>query len=315
MKKIYILGSYFYGYEKEIINEIQKKYEVIFINYRLNIIEFFMCKILFKKFQSFLINRKIRKNFKDKNIDVLLFIGGEELHKETLLYLQENYKIKKYILYLWDNIERVKTFKEIYMYFDKIYSFDNKDCKKYNLCYRPTFYSNRLEKLKNKIFKENINIFFIGIYRKNRLKIVEKMYANENFIYLYYPKLFFYLLKILRKDEFIGIDKKYINFQPIKKEKYNEIFKNSKYILDIPEKNQTGLTQRILDALFLGKKIITTQKSISEENFYNPNNILIIESYEDIKKSDYFFKTEYEKIPNEIINYYSIENWVKDILE
>lgn len=314
MRKIYILGSYFYGYEKEIINELEKKYEVIFVNYRLNIFEFFICKIFGKKFKEFIINQKIKKKLENQLIDFLLVIGGQDLYKKNMLYIIKNNRIRRKILYLWDNIERVKNFQEIQGFFDKIHSFDYKDCEKYNLSYRPTFYSKRLEKLKNKELEENINIFFIGIYRKNRLDIVKKMYKDENFIYLYYSKLFFYLLKLLKEEEFIGIDEKYINFQPVKKEKYNEIFKRSKYILDIPEKNQTGLTQRILDALFLGKKVITTQKSISEEKFYNPNNILIIESYEDIKKSDYFFKTEYEEIPNEIINYYSIGNWVKDIL-
>lgn len=315
MKKVYILGSHFYGYEKEIINGFKKNYKVVFINYRLNTLEFFICKIFGKRFKEFIINQKIKKNLKNQLIDFLLVVGGQDLYKKNILYIIKNSIIRKKILYLWDNIERVKNFQEIQGFFDRIYSFDYKDCEKYNLNYRPTFYSKRLEKLKNEDLEEDINIFFIGIYRKNRLNIVKKMYKDENFIYLYYPKLFFYLLKLLKKEEFIGIDKKYINFQPIKKEKYNEIFKRSKYILDIPEENQTGLTQRILDALLLGKKVITTQKSIVKEKFYNDNNILIIKNYEDIEKNDYFFKTKYKKITSEIINYYSIEKWIKDVLE
>lgn len=315
MKKIYILGSSFYGYEQEIINELKKKYDVTFINYRLNLFEFFLCKILGKKVKKIIIKQKLKQKLKQKMIDIILVIGGQEIYKENILYLKKNYEVKKYILYLWDNIDRVKNFNEIYKFFDKVYSFDYTDCEKYNLNYRPTFYSSRLKEVKYKNLEQNIEIFFIGIYRKNRLDIVKHLNNNKNFIYLYYSKLFFYLLKFLKNKEFLDVDKKYINFQPIKKEKYNEIFKHSKYILDIPEKNQAGLTQRILDALFLEKKIITTQKNIIKEKFYNKDNILIIEKYEDIKDHDYFFKTEYRTIDKEIIEYYSIESWARDILK
>lgn len=315
MKKLCILGSHFYGYEKEMVNEFKKKYKVKFINYRLNTFEFLFSKIFGIKIKNFIINRKLKQNLEDKEIDVLLIIGGQELDSNNFIYLKKNYNIKKYILYLWDNIERVKNFENISSFCDNIYSFDKKDCKKYNLKYRPTFYSKRLEKLKNSDFKESIDIFFVGIYRKNRLDIVKELYGEKNYIYLYYPKIFFYLLKFLKREEFKKINSKYINFQPIKKEDYNELFKKSKYILDIPENNQSGLTQRILDSLFLNKKIITTQKSLLEEKFYNENNILLIESYEDIYKNKIFFEKEYEIISNEIVHYYSIEKWAEDILK
>ena len=114
------------------------------------------------------------------------------------------------------------------------------------------------------------------------------------------------------KKDFKNI-RDYINFLPITREKYNEIFMQSKYIMDIPEENQTGFTQRVLDAIFLEKKVITTQKNISEESIYNPNNILIIEKYEDIEKNKDFFKKKYKKISKYERNNTSRRKWDKTL--
>ncbi|KDE62667.1 hypothetical protein FUSO5_09340, partial [Fusobacterium necrophorum BFTR-1] len=202
---------------------------------------------------------------------------------------------------------------EIREYFDKILSFDYSDCIKYGFRYRPAFYSSRLKKIDN--FQPEINLFFIGVYREERLEFLKNLYGDGNFIYLYYPKHFFYLLRILKKRGFENIDIKYINFKQIDKQKYNQLFINSKYIIDIPDKNQSGFTQRILDAIYLEKKIITTQLNVKNEKFYNENNILVIDSKKEIDLRSSFFKTEYQKISKEIINYYSIETWTKEILE
>ena len=316
MKTICILGYKFYGYEKEIVEELKKKYKIIFVDYNLNLFEKFISKFL-KKIRVYLINKKIKKQLKIKDIDILLSISGKEIYFGNIKFLEKEYKIKKKILYLWDNIARVPNFFEINKFFDKVYTFDFADSEKYNLRYRPTFYSKRLEefKIKDINFIKKIDIFFIGIYRKNRLEILKNLYKNkENFIYLYYSRIFYYIYKFMRKKDFKNI-REYINFSPITREKYNEIFMQSKYIIDIPEENQTGFTQRVLDAIFLEKKVITTQKNISEESIYNPNNILIIEKYEDIVRNEDFFKKKYEKIPKDKIEYYSISYWANEILE
>ena len=316
MKTICILGYKFYGYEKEIVEELKKKYKIIFVDYNLNLFEKFISKFL-KKIRVYLINKKIKKQLKIKDIDILLSISGKEIYFGNIKFLEKEYKIKKKILYLWDNIARVPNFFEINKFFDKVYTFDFADSEKYNLRYRPTFYSKRLEefKIKDINFIKKIDIFFIGIYRKNRLEILKNLYKNkENFIYLYYSRIFYYIYKFMRKKDFKNI-REYINFSPITREKYNEIFMQSKYIIDIPEENQTGFTQRVLDAIFLEKKVITTQKNISEESIYNPNNILIIEKYEDIEKNKDFFKKKYKKISKDKIEYYSISYWANEILE
>jgi hypothetical protein len=62
----------------------------------------------------------------------------------------------------------------------------------------------------------------------------------------------------------------------------------------------------------LQKKLITTNSDIKNYDFYNPNNILII----DIKRPEIpkaFFENEYEKLPEDIYNKYTLSGWIKNV--
>jgi len=57
--------------------------------------------------------------------------------------------------------------------------------------------------------------------------------------------------------------------------------------LDLVQGNQTGLSFRVFEAMALQKKLITDNKAIRNYPFYNPNNILILDSKEIILNSDF----------------------------
>lgn len=74
------------------------------------------------------------------------------------------------------------------------------------------------------------------------------------------------------------------------------------------------MTFRVFEAIGLNKKLITTNKDIINYDFYNPNNIFIWdENIKEIPKD--FLNKEYEKLPENIYRKYSLENWVKTILQ
>src|SRR5690606_5911726 len=52
---------------------------------------------------------------------------------------------------------------------------------------------------------------------------------------------------------------------------------NSEILIDLVRENQSGLSFRFFEAMALHKKIITNNKSILEYDFYNENNILLID--------------------------------------
>ena len=115
----------------------------------------------------------------------------------------------------------------------------------------------------------------------------------------------------------INIVKKYklgISFY-LGKKSYKENLRQvnrSKYIIDIVQEEQVGLTLRALESLFYGRKLITNNSNISNYNFYNPNNILILDTSYEIPEG--FINSNYEPVGEELLRKYrSVEYYSKII--
>ena len=107
---------------------------------------------------------------------------------------------------------------------------------------------------------------------------------------------------------------KSISFKPKSASELSNIIKNSKIILDANDINQQGLTIRTLETLLSGKKMITTNSDIANYDFYNPNNILIV-NRDEISIPDNFFESDYEPIDEEVLNKYTAMGWIKDVFK
>jgi len=85
--------------------------------------------------------------------------------------------------------------------------------------------------------------------------------------------------------------------------------KKSKIVIDIQHPNQTGLTMRTIEAIGSYTKILTTNHDIINYDFYNPNNVLIIDRNNPQFDNDFFSKpiVPYEK---DLYYKYSIEGWI-----
>lgn len=85
----------------------------------------------------------------------------------------------------------------------------------------------------------------------------------------------------------------------------------SRCIVDLTSPNQTGFTLRPFDALFLHKKLLTTNKAILKTDFYRPENVFYFDgnNMHDIIK---FMSEEMVDIPDNIVSQYEVNQWVKD---
>jgi len=82
----------------------------------------------------------------------------------------------------------------------------------------------------------------------------------------------------------------------------------SKCLIDVPVDNQTGYTLRVMESMFYGKKLITTNVEIVNADFYDSNNIYVwgqdersIKDFMDLPFCPYSDKIRYE---------YSLEGWI-----
>lgn len=88
----------------------------------------------------------------------------------------------------------------------------------------------------------------------------------------------------------------------------------SKAILNIALPNQQGATLRDYESIFNEVKLITTNRNIKSFDFYDKNNIFVL-GEDDMNNLCNFINTPYKKIDSIIVNKYSLDEMVKEILD
>lgn len=323
MKKILLMIQDIHSYDKKIINEIRKEgYEVECfdaLKYKYKearkiknpLLRIYNDKYL-KKYRG--INLKDRREGEalledlkklSYDFDIFLKIGCIYLPENVLQYL--NSKISICISHHWDSSSRMEkcNFKLEKKYFNKIYSYDREDVEKFKLEYLPNFYY--IDNDKNNKLEYDIYAL-VGKTEEKRETLLYKIAKNclknnikINFT-LYNPEI------LEEKKDIITITNKAISFT-----KMLEECKKSKAILELGHSLNKGFTFRTFDCVGMKKKLITTNREIVSEDFYNPNNILVIDE-NNIEVPKKFLDLPYEELPKEIYEKYSLENWIKQLL-
>ena len=88
--------------------------------------------------------------------------------------------------------------------------------------------------------------------------------------------------------------------------------KRTKVVIDIQHPKQTGLTMRTIEMIGAKKKLLTTNTSVRNYDFFSASNIAII----DRKAPEFnleYWKNSYEELPKDIYEKYSIDGWFQDI--
>ena len=320
MKNLLFIGPRFYNYHVYIKNGFEKAgYHVDYFDDRPS--TSFLSKALLRLNKN-LIKKQIRKYFDSilletskKHYDVVFVLYGQSFSKEMMEEMRSKMNDTRFIFYMYDPIFSMPDRLEFAKVFDKCYSFDSDDCKKYPIFhFLPLFYSNEIKKQELVYDSSYVGTIMPGKYAyiNNMLTQLKSHYDNiyelkviqSPLVWLYYK---------LTKKEFRKSKMKEFTYSRISNQEADEIMAKSRFILDCPKKNQSGLTIRCFEALEANKKLITTNQAIKEYDFYNPNNIYIFEDKFDFE--DAFFKNEYQEVPVEIKEKYSLDNWIKQILE
>ena len=198
---------------------------------------------------------------------------------------------------------------------DKVMSFDPEDAKKHNIGFRPTFFVNDYLSVKDTtVFKYDIE-FICTLYHP-RQKLIKKLKANFNnqklrfFTYLYVPGFIKYVQEFISHFPFYSY--KEIKLYPISIPETIEVLNNTKCVLDINPPYQVSLSTRAHEAMAAKRKYITTNKHIMEYEYYNPNNILIIDPENPIIPKD-FIESSYIDVEEKIKYKYSVSGLIDDL--
>lgn len=323
-KKILFLSPLFFNYE----NVIKRKMEdmgakVIFYNERAVTSAFDrallkFCPCLFKNKSEKYYQMIIEEN-KDVVFDYIFVVKCDMLSKRIIEEFRKNFSNAKLCLYLWDSVENVPGVEKKIGLFDFASSFDRYDCKKYKLLnFRPLFYADNF--YKDKIADNfKYDVCFCGTIHSDRYRILSIIKKDcdklgLSFVNFYYlqSKFMFYVFKVIdlnfRKAQF-----KEFSFVKKALEEIEELENESKVIVDIQHPKQTGLTMRTIEMIGLKKKFITTNSDIVNYDFYDSNNIMVINREKPVIRKG-FIESAYSVKSQEIYQKYSLERWVLDVL-
>lgn len=261
--------------------------------------------------------KKILKQYRNTSFDYILVCRGEAFTNEVLDLLRKAHPKAKLILYLWDILETTNV-SEIIDRFDRSMSFDPYDVKKNpKLLFRPTFFVPPYAKISvNRRY--DYDILFIGTLHSKRHTIIRtfsELFEKQkitSYIYLYVPALIVFLKDKMLKYPYVNFST--VNFSPISLE--NTILKveASKCILDINYSSQRSLSMRAYEALAAKRKYITTNSEIITYDFYDSNNILVVDINNPfIPKT--FIDSPYKNIDEQIVHKYSVSQFVTELFD
>ncbi len=269
---------------------------------------------IYNFFLKTLLGRNLKEKKKDEYIKEFIKFINESNDYDILLinapYLLTNNQIeialkktKLSVVIFWDSIEKIPMQKKYLEDFDIIYSFEPDDCAKYHLKKITNFYFAESNNDSNNLY----DVCYLATYDE-RIKVAERIfkYFDEHNISV---KGKMFVRRRQRLPKSIERIKEIIPFS--KSYKY---YLDSKIILDIAHPNQKGLSFRPYEAIGLRKKLITTNKDIVNYDFYNPNNIFVIEDIDNITIPLEFFKTDYQEIDIKLREKYHIKNWIHNII-
>ncbi len=260
-----------------------------------------------------------QKNFfgtiEDEYYDYIIMIVGRGLNISAFQQFLYSQKHSIKILYMFDDVARVKEFGDIAAFFDNIYSFDRADCEKYGFKLLPLFYC---DMYRYRAQNKNIDFSCIGGLHSDREQFIKGI-MNQ------YPKDKWKWEVVLVASSKFSIMKEYvlgnrtstpdfISYHRIPLTRAADLMLRSKCTIDMPYPSQKGLTLRTIESLGARTKLITTNKDIIKYDFYNPNNILVVDMGSNIMISDDFIFSPYESISDSIVNKYSLNTWAHTLL-
>lgn len=324
-KKVLFICPRFFGYEREIELElINLGAKVDYFNERpfessiakiLNRLNF---KAAIKKSIEYHYSNIIQKSA-SVHYDYLFVVAPETMTTDFIKDIKAHNKKIKTVLYLWDSIKNKKNALDLIGYFDKVLTFDKTDSLiNSKVGFLPLFYIDAYSQKSNQS-RDIYQLAFIGTAHSGRYNLVKKIIDNlgvkkhKNYLFFFSPsKLLFFLKKILT-NELNGISFKDISFNSMTSKEIISILADTNVVIDIEHPSQNGLTMRTIEMLGMQKKIITTNKNVAEYDFYNKNNILIVDR-NNPQVDPEFIHSKYQHVDKEIIEKYSISTWLITLL-
>lgn len=216
---------------------------------------------------------------------------------------------------LWDNAPLYVNLAKRYQVTGRVVisTFDPNDAERYGLTYMPNFYfADLVENISRKNIPVRFDAIFVGAMKKRREQILKTKTLLDQ------AGLRSYFHVVPNQNKFEHAFNKILSLFGLRRSAqfipYEDLIvltNSSRAVVDIAGKGQSGMTLRVLEALFFHKKLITTNPYVKEMDFYCPENILVLTERTMPQEIDSFMKTPMTRIPEDIIEQYNFPTWIE----
>lgn len=214
-------------------------------------------------------------------------------------------------LFFWNKVNRYNRNHLRFSNANAVFSTDPEDCKKYGLKYNHIFYPRDYYTPYAPVTGPD-RLFFLGA-DKGRAPYISS-------------------LKQILEESGISCDIRILppagrHAAPDYPERFREVFSGQRLsyreylsrlmdchvLLDINQEGQSALTMRVMESIYLSKKLITNNRHIIEYDFYDPRNILVLpeEGLPTVGEIQTFLKLPFRPYADSILDNYSFEHWLK----
>jgi hypothetical protein len=215
-------------------------------------------------------------------------------------------KIKIYYYY-WNRIDERHSPNLIKKYCDDVITFDKKQSKNFGLRHEDAFgcYGGIINASSKQY---DYDFSFIGAdkgRRKNLIKLATQL--NE-----YGYKCFVYILS-KQNNGYKGDIR--VSNEKISYADNLEMVTKTKCLIELSQKGQAGLTVRVMEALYNGKKLFSDNVDLKTKDFYHPNNIFIFEGHAVQRdKLNEFLQKDFIKLDDAVYQNYTFKGWLKRVI-
>ena len=192
----------------------------------------------------------------------------------------------------------------------EIYSFDRRQAQKAAINFRHYFYEyeEEYEEIKNRSTDIRQDILFIGADkdRMKSLQDLEREFSKRDLS-------FYYRVVPDKRGRYTHEQAKHLLKERIPYTQIAKAIAESRAVLDFTSAGQSGITLRSMECIFFGKKLITNNDDVVHYDFYNDNNVFLLNqrSFAELQK---FMSTEF-MLDKDVKNCYTKEYWMESFFK
>ncbi|MCW4461893.1 hypothetical protein OK349_09245 [Sphingomonas sp. BT-65] len=248
--------------------------------------------------------------------DHILVLNGQTVSREFLKSLRAQFPSAVFTLYMWDSLENRGRTIENFPLFDRLLSFDPQSADRYGMQLRPLFFTRVAPPVA--LQDARYDASFVGTAHSDRYAVITRLKQALSpelraFWYLYLQSNWLFSVYKTIKPGMRSAKRTDFRFVPIDKDRLQQVVEQSLAVVDIEHPRQRGLTMRTFETMGLQRKLITTNRYVEQYEFFDRDNIMVIDRQSPVVPTS-FFTTPYRPLSPEMYRRYSLEGWIDDVL-